>query len=283
MAAHVHLVPEVHHSGKQPPVIFFFLSLLAGIALKFISKRLISPVPYTTYLLLVGIVSRYDTMIDNGAISSEGKKNDGAVLKAKNVRNLVERDDRDAARARRARNNEMALACRGGPVGVPHGEVEARPPVGRRFKLFGREIPTWTGWVLIAVVVAFSVILYLKFTAPTANPCIPDFKFVYDPKHPNAKKGQKDLGKYYDNTFPLKSVIKSFESADKSHGCISKNQYTKIKSWIDADNHATNFAFTEILQGTNMTGKLYLAISRSGDDLYKVRYCLCPESSERSM
>eukprot|EP01083_Nonionella_stella_P096937 272512_1 len=171
MAAHVHLVPEVHHSGKHPPVIFFFLSLLAGIALKFISKRLISPVPYTTYLLLVGIVSRYDTMIDNGAISSEGKKNDGAVLKAKNVRNLVERDDRDAARARRARINEMALACRGGPVGVPHGEVEARPPVGRRFKLFGREIPTWTGWVLIAVVVACSVVLYLEFNGPTEPTC----------------------------------------------------------------------------------------------------------------
>eukprot|EP01083_Nonionella_stella_P096938 272514_1 len=176
MAAHVHLVPEVHHSGKHPPVIFFFLSLLAGIALKFISKRLISPVPYTTYLLLVGIVSRYDTMIDNGAISSEGKKNDGAVLKAKNVRNLVERDDRDAARARRARINEMALACRGGPVGVPHGEVEARPPVGRRFKLFGREIPTWTGWVLIAVVVVGSVILYLKFGGPTTSSVQPEIE-----------------------------------------------------------------------------------------------------------
>eukprot|EP01083_Nonionella_stella_P263664 895415_1 len=189
MAAHVHLVPEVHHSGKQPPVIFFFLSLLAGIALKFISKRLISPVPYTTYLLLVGIVSRYDTMIDNGGISTEEKTNDDAVLKAKNVRNLVERDDRDAARARRARINEMALACRGGPVGVPYGEVEARPPVGRRFKLFGREIPTWTGWVLIAVVVVGSVILYLKFGEPTCNtPLVPfenvlkKFNLIYTPE-----------------------------------------------------------------------------------------------------
>eukprot|EP01083_Nonionella_stella_P263663 895414_1 len=192
MAAHVHLVPEVHHSGKQPPVIFFFLSLLAGIALKFISKRLISPVPYTTYLLLVGIVSRYDTMIDNGGISTEEKTNDDAVLKAKNVRNLVERDDRDAARARRARINEMALACRGGPVGVPYGEVEARPPVGRRFKLFGREIPTWTGWVLIAVVVACSVVLYLEFNGPTEPTCetpgvpsgdvLDDLNLIYTPE-----------------------------------------------------------------------------------------------------
>eukprot|EP01083_Nonionella_stella_P180925 646606_1 len=108
-------------------------------------------------------------MIDNGGISTEEKTNDDAVLKAKNVRNLVERDDRDAARARRARINEMALACRGGPVGVPHGEVEARPPVGRRFKLFGREIPTWTSWVLIAVVVACSVVLYLEFNGPTES------------------------------------------------------------------------------------------------------------------
>eukprot|EP01083_Nonionella_stella_P263661 895410_1 len=131
-------------------------------------------------------------MIDNGAISSEGKKNDGAVLKSENVRNLVERDDGDTARARRARINEMALACRGGPVGVPYGEVEARPPVGRRFKLFGREIPTWTGWVLIAVVVACSVVLYLEFNGPTEPTCetpgvpsgdvLDDLNLIYTPE-----------------------------------------------------------------------------------------------------
>eukprot|EP01083_Nonionella_stella_P263662 895411_1 len=131
-------------------------------------------------------------MIDNGAISSEGKKNDGAVLKSENVRNLVERDDGDTARARRARINEMALACKGGPVGVPYGEVQAVAPVGRRIKLFGREIPTWLVWVLITLAVAGSVILYLKFGGPTEPTCetpgvpsgdvLDDLNLIYTPE-----------------------------------------------------------------------------------------------------
>eukprot|EP01083_Nonionella_stella_P084990 235364_1 len=121
-------------------------------------------------------------MIHSGEPSvDENKSNDLGVIpdpSEVNIRDsdVTKSDDRRDARLRRQRINEMAHACRGGPVGVPHGEIEDRPPAERLMNFFGREIPMWQGCVLITLgaVILFggcALLYHLKFRGPADPPC----------------------------------------------------------------------------------------------------------------